>query len=80
MDESLRIVSDENVNPFHYVLKATDYKGKDINDKEHLTYTLKSIGKKKMKITYKLDDFKGHSVKKELELKKSENQKVCSRR
>lgn len=70
VDESLRIVSDENVNPFHYVLKATDYKGKDINDKEHLTFTLKSLGKKKMKITYKLDDSKGHSVKKELELKK----------
>lgn len=31
---------------------------------------MKSIGKKKMKITYKLDDSKGHSVKKELELKK----------
>lgn len=70
VDKSLRIVSDENVNPFHYVLKATDYKGKDINDKEHLTYTLKSIGKKKLKITYVLKDSKGHSVKKELVLKK----------
>ena len=70
VDKSLRIVSDENVNPFHYVLKATDYKGKDINDKEHLTYTLKSLEKKKLKITYILNDSKGHSLKKDLVLKK----------
>lgn len=36
VDKDLRTVAEDNFNPYYYVIKAEDYRGKDINDKKHL--------------------------------------------
>lgn len=70
VDKDLRTVAEDNFNPYYYVIKAEDYRGKDINDKKHLAYKVKSKGKKSVKVIYILTDDKGHFVQKELTLKK----------
>ena len=46
VDKDLRTVAEDNFNPYYYVIKAEDYRGKDINDKKHLAYKVKNKGKK----------------------------------
>ena len=75
VNKKLRTVSEDNFNPYYYVIKAEDYRGKDINDKKHLAYKVKNKDnknkdKKSVKVIYILTDDKGHFVQKELTLKK----------
>lgn len=70
VNKELRTVAEDNFNPYYYVIKAEDYRGKDINDKKHLAYKVKNKGKKSVKVIYILTDDKGHFVQKELTLKK----------
>lgn len=71
--EKGRVSEGDNVNPYQYVLSATDYKGNNINNKKHIKAKLKLSNEDYFKYTYKIKDDVGNENVYTIKIKKGES-------